>query len=109
MNLPPAGSGSCADSASHSIVGAIIGSTIAAAGASEIQWGWNNAKGVAAIISAWFIAPGIAGGFASVIFLLTKYLVLERKNSVRNGLLLVPVYFAVTAGILTMVIVWKGG
>jgi sodium-dependent phosphate transporter len=94
---------------SHSIVGAIIGVAIASIGADQVQWSWNNGSGVSGIIAAWFIAPGIAGVFASIVFLITKYAVLERKRSLRNGFMMVPVYFAVTAGILTMVIVWKGG
>jgi sodium-dependent phosphate transporter len=94
---------------SHSIVGAIIGAAIASIGADQVQWGWNKGSGVSGIIAAWFIAPAIAGAFASIVFLITKYAVLERKRSLRNGFLMVPVYFAVTAGVLTMVIVWKGG
>lgn len=95
-------------STTHSIVGAIIGVAIATIGKDGVQWTWNDANGVSAIIAAWFVAPALAGGFAAVIFLITKYGVLERKNSLRAGFWMIPIYFAVTAGILTMVIVWKG-
>lgn len=74
-----------------------------------MQWAYNDGKGVASIVSAWFIAPAIAGGFAIIVFLITKYGVLERKRPLRAGFMMVPFYFAVTAGILTMVIVFKGG
>ena len=60
------------------------------------------------IFAAWFIAPGIAGAFAVIVFLITKYGVLERKDPLRKGLWMIPVYFGVTAAVLTMVIVWKG-
>ena len=40
-------------STTHSIVGAVIGASIAAKGAENIIWGW---KGVAQIIASWFIA-----------------------------------------------------
>lgn len=95
-------------STTHSIVGAVIGSSIAAKGAKNIEWGWG---GVAQIIASWFIAPLIAGAFASIIFLTSKYLVLERKNfrtSLNNALMLVPVLVFATFSILTMLIVWKG-
>ncbi|KIV92870.1 hypothetical protein PV10_04134 [Exophiala mesophila] len=92
-------------STSHSIVGGIIGTGFATLGASGVNWSW---KGVSQVFAAWGIAPGIAGGFAAIIFLITKYAVLERKNSLRNGLWMVPVYFGVTAAVLTMSIVWKG-
>lgn len=93
-------------SASHSIVGGVIGVGIAALGANGVNWGW---KGVSQVFAAWFIAPGIAAGFAMIIFLVTKYGVLKRSKPLHAGLMMIPVYFGVTSGILTMVIVWKGG
>lgn len=90
----------------HCIVGGVIGVGIATLGADGVQWGWN---GVAQIFAAWVIAPAIAGAFAAIVFSITKYGVLKRKNPFRAGLLSVPFYFALTSGILTMLIVWKGG
>lgn len=95
-------------STTHSIVGAVIGSAIAARGAKNIHWGWD---GVAQIIALWFIAPIIAGLFASIIFLISKYGVLEVKDintSIRNALVLVPIMVFAAFSILTMLIVWKG-
>jgi hypothetical protein len=87
-------------------VGGVIGVGIAALGADGVVWGW---KGVAQIFAAWVIAPGIAGCFGAILYLITKYGVLKRKNSFRKGLYYIPVYFALTSGVLTMLIVWKGG
>lgn len=95
-------------STTHSITGAVIGSAIAAKGAQRIHWGWD---GVSQIIASWFIAPVIAGIFASIVFLITKFGVLEIKNfdtSLRNGLILVPILVFGVFCILTMLIVWKG-
>lgn len=94
-------------STTHSIVGGVIGAAIAAKGGQKIHWGWN---GVAQIIASWFIAPLIAGAFALIIFLISKFGVLERKpkTSLRNALILVPVLVFVAFSILTMLIVWKG-
>ncbi|KAK6203473.1 phosphate permease PHO89 [Scheffersomyces amazonensis] len=95
-------------STTHSIVGAVIGAAIAAKGGNNIIWGW---AGVSQIIASWFIAPLLAGILASIIFLFSKYCVLEVKNpktSLRNAMLLVPFLVFVTFSILTMLIVWKG-
>ncbi|KAI9680627.1 MAG: hypothetical protein M1817_004067 [Caeruleum heppii] len=92
-------------STTHSIIGAVIGVGIATLGADGVVWGWN---GVSQVFAAWVIAPGIAGAFAAILFLVTKYGVLKRKNPFRAGLVAIPIYFALTTGILTMLIVWKG-
>ncbi|KAI9843685.1 MAG: hypothetical protein M1837_006152 [Sclerophora amabilis] len=92
-------------STTHCIVGGVIGVGIASLGGEGVNWGW---KGVAQIFAAWVIAPGISAGFAVIIFLITQYGVLKRKDPLRAGFYMIPFYFAVTSGILTMVIVWKG-
>ncbi|KAG8741799.1 Na+/Pi symporter [Ceratobasidium sp. 414] len=78
-------------STTHSIIGALIGVGIAAGGAGSVKWGWNN--GVAFVFASWVIAPCIAGGFAAIVFLVTKFVVLERENPVKWGLIFAPVYF----------------
>ncbi|CZS92657.1 probable phosphate-repressible phosphate permease [Rhynchosporium agropyri] len=92
-------------STTHSIMGGVLGAGIASLGPEGVNWGW---RGVPQVFAAWAIAPGIAGIFASIIFLITKYGVLKSKNPVRNAFISVPFYFAFTTGILTMLIVWKG-
>ena len=80
---------------------------VATVGKDNISWGWAD-KGVAQILASWVIAPGIAGVFGALIFTLTKYAVLKRSNPLKWGFISVPIYFALTSGILTMLIVWKG-
>lgn len=95
-------------STTHSIIGAVIGVGIATKGADHVIWGW---KGFAQIAASWFIAPAIAGCFASIVFMIAKYSVLEIKDvkkGIRNGLILVPVLVFITFSVLTMLIVWKG-
>lgn len=95
-------------STTHSIVGGTIGAGIAAGGASGVVWGW---KGVSQIIASWFIAPVLAGVIAAIIFMISKYCVLEVKSierSIKNALLLVGLLVFATFSILTMLIVWKG-
>ncbi|CAM1501214.1 Fc.00g103760.m01.CDS01 [Cosmosporella sp. VM-42] len=99
-------------STTHSIMGGVIGMGIALVGADGIHWAEFDkgiSGGVVSVFLAWVIAPGLAGAFASIIFLITKYGVMLRSNPVWKGLLLVPVYFGITASLLTMLVVWKGG
>ena len=51
----------------------------------------------------------MSGCFGAIIFLLTKYGVLLRKNPVMVGLALVPVYFFLAAALIVMLLLWKGG
>jgi solute carrier family 20 (sodium-dependent phosphate transporter) len=61
------------------------------------------------VFMAWIIAPMLSGMFAAIIFTITKYAVLVRRNPALKGLLLVPIYFAITASLIVMLLVWKGG
>ncbi|KAH8684132.1 phosphate transporter [Ilyonectria robusta] len=99
-------------STTHSIMGGVIGMGIALVGADGIHWAELDkgiSSGVVSVFLAWIIAPGLAGAFAAIIFLITKYGVMLRSQPVWKGLFLVPIYFGITASLLTMLIVWKGG
>jgi phosphate/sulfate permease len=78
-------------------MGGVIGVGVATVGAAQVNWGWN---GVSAVFAAWVIAPGIAGIFGAIIFMITKYGVMRRKNPVKNAFVTVPIYFTLTAGLL---------
>ncbi|WPG98701.1 phosphate transporter [Acrodontium crateriforme] len=92
-------------STTHCILGGVIGVGIAAVGADGVNWGW---KGVSQVFAAWVIAPCIAGIFGAIVFIISKYSILKRKQSVKAGLIMLPIFFGFTASVLTMVIVWKG-
>ncbi|KAK3305931.1 phosphate-repressible phosphate permease [Chaetomium strumarium] len=102
-------------STTHSIMGGVIGMGVAAVGANGVQWvgkgGGTGAinSGVVQVFLAWIIAPGISACFAAIIFLVTKYGVMMRKDPVKKALFYVPVYFALTAALLCMLLLWKGG
>jgi sodium-dependent phosphate transporter len=102
-------------STTHSILGGVIGMGVASVGASGVQWVGSGSgtgainSGVVQVFLAWIIAPGLAGAFASIIFLITKYGVLLRSNPAIWALRVVPFYFALTGALLTMLLLWKGG
>lgn len=89
-------------STTYSIVSALAGTGVALGGSGAVQWGWNNAKGLGAIFAGMIIAPAISAGFGAIIYLISKYAVLERKNPVRNAMFISPVYFFTVAAVLTM-------
>lgn len=95
-------------STTHSIMGGVIGFGVAAVGAGNITWGWNKGKGVSSVFAAWVIAPCLAGVFGAILFLITKYAVMRRANAPKAALYAIPIYFALTSGLLTMLMVWKG-
>lgn len=91
-------------STTYSIVSALAGVGVALGGADAVQWGWNDGKGLGTIFAGFGIAPAIAAGFGAVIFLITKYAVLKRKNTIRAALIASPVYFFGVTAILTLTI-----
>jgi sodium-dependent phosphate transporter len=95
-------------STTYSIVSALAGVGVALGGKDAVNWGWNGGKGLATIFAGMGIAPGMAGGFAAIVFLITKYVVLVRKDSTKWGLIMGPIYFFAVAAILTLSIVYKG-
>ncbi|KAI1480605.1 phosphate transporter [Daldinia eschscholtzii] len=104
-------------STTHSIMGGVIGMGVASVGAKNVTWvapaGTKGTEvintGVVSVFLAWIIAPGLAGIFASIIFLITKHGVMLRKDPVMKAFALVPVYFGITASLLVMLLLWKGG
>ncbi|TRM56004.1 phosphate transporter family-domain-containing protein, partial [Schizophyllum amplum] len=88
-------------STTHCIVGALTGVGIAAGGTDAVQWGWD---GLGQIFATWGVAPLVAGGFAAVVYLLTKFLasvVLSLFDSIAD-------FSNTFTVILTLCILWKG-
>ncbi|KAJ5121692.1 Sodium/phosphate symporter [Penicillium bovifimosum] len=95
-------------SSTYSLISAVAGVGVATVGASQVQWGWNDGKGLGAIFAGLGMAPVISGCFASLIFLLIKFTVHTRKNPIRWAVWSAPFFFLVAATICTLSIVYKG-
>lgn len=104
-------------STTHSIMGGVIGMGVATIGAKQVTWvappdsqgtEWID-TGVVSVFCAWIIAPGLSGGFAAIIFTITKYGVMLRSNPVMKAFVCIPIYFSITAMLLAMLLIWKGG
>ncbi|KND94335.1 Phosphate-repressible phosphate permease pho-4 [Tolypocladium ophioglossoides CBS 100239] len=103
-------------STTHSILGGVLGMGVGALGGGGVTWvGYNKdgsvniKEGVVQVFLAWIIAPVLSGAFGAIIFTITKYGVLLRSNPAMRGLVLVPIYFWVTASLIVMLLLWKGG
>ena len=95
-------------SSTYSLISAVAGVGVATAGASQVQWGWNEGKGLGAIFSGLGMAPIISAGFAATIFLLIKFLVHVRKNPIPWAIYTAPFFFLIAGTICTLSVVYKG-
>ncbi|KUJ08013.1 phosphate transporter [Mollisia scopiformis] len=95
-------------SSTYSLISAVAGVGVATVGASQVQWGWNNGKGLGAIFAGLGMAPAISAGFAATIFMLIKIIVHMRKNPVPWAVYSSPFWFLVAGTICTLSIVYKG-
>ncbi|RYP66849.1 hypothetical protein DL771_007571 [Monosporascus sp. 5C6A] len=95
-------------SSTYSLISAVAGVGVATAGASQVQWGWNGGKGLGAIFAGLGMAPAISACFASIIFLLIKFVVHVRRNPVPWAVWTAPFFFLIAGTVCTLSIVYKG-
>lgn len=89
-------------STTQTVVGALAGAGIAAQ--TPLKWGWASGS-LSQIAASWAIAPLIAAGFAAILFLTVKFLVLDRQDPMKWGMRMIPWYLAFTAGVLALFII----
>ncbi|KAJ4941603.1 hypothetical protein JOQ06_011481 [Pogonophryne albipinna] len=90
-------------SGTHCIVGATIGFSMVAIGTRGVQW-----MQLVKIVSSWFISPLLSGLMSGLLFLLIRHFILNKDDSVPNGLRALPVFYASTIGINTFSILYTG-
>jgi len=107
-------------SATHSIIGAIVGFTLASAGPSAVQWArtapripgetrpFPPVKGVVPIVLSWFFSPILTALASALIFTLCRALVLRRKAAFKLSFLLLPALVMLTVFINTFFVLVKG-
>ena len=95
-------------SSTYSLISSVAGVGVAVAGASKVQWGWNDGKGLGAIFIGLVLAPTISAGFGSFIFLMIKFIVHLRKDPVRWAVWTSPFWFLLASSLCTLSIVYKG-
>lgn len=90
-------------STTHSIVGAVMGAGIAAAGFQIVNWGMMGA-----IASSWVISPLIGGIMAAAFLLAIKKTIVFQHDKLRASAKWVPIYVAVMAWAFVTYLVLKG-
>lgn len=95
-------------SSTYSLISSVAGVGIATVGAKQVQWGWNDGKGLGAIFAGLGMAPAISAGFAAAIFMLIKLVVHVRSNPVQWAVWTSPFFFLLAGTLCTLSIVYKG-
>ena len=90
-------------STTHSIVGAIVGFAVVAAGASSVEWGK-----VLKIVASWVVSPLLAGGTAFLAFTLLRKYVIAVDDPLARTKKVAPYLVFGTTMILSLVTLWKG-
>ncbi|KXZ51046.1 hypothetical protein GPECTOR_14g33 [Gonium pectorale] len=101
-------------SATHSIIGAIIGFSFVYGGSGAVNWATPDKavfppyRGVVPIILAWFVSPVLTGLASVIIFLIVRTLVLRRANSYMLSFWVLPFMVMLTTWINIYFIFTRG-
>lgn len=101
-------------SATHTIIGAIVGFSIVYDGFGAVQWAKKDTgsfppyKGVVAIIMSWFFSPILTGLSAAFIFFLCRLFVLRSNNRINRSYYVLPFAVFLTIWINIYFIFVKG-
>lgn len=90
-------------STTHSIIGAIIGFSLASVGSEAVDW-----KSVQGIVGSWIITPLISGIIAYYIFLSAQKFIFDTDAPLNNAKRFVPVYMFLTTLVIALVTIKKG-
>ncbi|KAL7828568.1 hypothetical protein SRHO_G00322020 [Serrasalmus rhombeus] len=90
-------------SGTHCIVGATIGFSMVARGHQGVRW-----LELLRIVSSWFLSPLLSGIMSAILFYSVRKFILNKEDSVVNGLRALPIFYAVTMGINLFSIMFSG-
>ncbi|MDQ1243952.1 MAG: inorganic phosphate transporter, PiT family, partial [Campylobacterota bacterium] len=90
-------------STTHSIVGAVMGAGIAAAGFDVVNWGTMGG-----IVASWVISPVLGGIIAAAFLFAIKKSIVFKKDKVQAAKTYVPIFVAIMALAFVTYIILKG-
>ncbi len=90
-------------STTHSIVGAVAGFGIVAAGIGSVNWGKMGQ-----IVASWFISPVAGGLMAFIIFKIISKLILGQDNPTKAAIKITPYIVFFLAMVVTLATIFKG-
>jgi len=101
-------------SATHAIIGSIIGFSLVYKGKDGVLWVVNDSssfppyKGVTPIFFSWVISPVLTATASAIVFGLCKYLVLRRNNAVFKSAFVLPFAVMLTAWVSIYFVFTRG-
>jgi PiT family inorganic phosphate transporter len=90
-------------STTHTIVGAIVGFTMAGIGVDAVQWGK-----IGQIVASWVISPVLGGAVAFMLMLSIRKLILNTDQPFVNAKKWGPIYVFLVGFIISLVTMFKG-
>lgn len=90
-------------STTHSIVGAVAGFGVVAAGISSVHWGKMGQ-----IVASWFISPLAGGLMAFIIFKVISKLILGNEQPAKAAIKVTPYIVFFLAMVVTLATIYKG-
>jgi PiT family inorganic phosphate transporter len=90
-------------STTHSIIGAIVGFTMAGIGVDAVQWGK-----IMQIVASWVVSPVVGGTIAFLLMLSIRKLILNTEEPFQNAKKWGPVYVFLVGFIISLVTMFKG-
>lgn len=90
-------------STTHSIIGAIVGFTMAGIGVDAVQWGK-----ITQIVASWVVSPLLGGTIAFLLMISIRRLILNTDNPFANAKKWGPVYVFLVGFIISLVTMFKG-
>ena len=90
-------------STTHSIIGAIVGFSLAYSGHNAVNW-----KKIWLVIASWVASPVLSGIFAGILFFIINTFVFQSNNSYQRTLHIFPVLTFFTFFINSLFIIYKG-
>ncbi len=90
-------------STTHTIVGAIVGFTMAGIGVDAVNWGK-----IGGIVASWLISPLVGAAIALMLMLSVRKLILDTEDPFRKAKLWGPLYIFLVGWIVSLVTLFKG-
>ena len=90
-------------STTHSIVGAIVGFAVAGIGIEAVNWGK-----ITQIVASWIVSPLLGGGFAYLLMISIRKLILGAPNPLESAIRWAPAYIFLMGFIIALVTMFKG-
>jgi PiT family inorganic phosphate transporter len=90
-------------STTHSIVGAVVGFTVAGIGVDAVNWGK-----IAQIVASWVVSPALGGLIAFLLMMSIRRLILNSERPFESAKRWGPVYVFLVGFIIALVTLFKG-